>query len=231
MRPATPPWSSWAARCRAMSDDNFRPAAPRSPSSRTRSPVRLPTLGICLGAQLLAAAAARRSTAAQEAEIGWRPVTLTDAAAKDPLFTGVDGPLDVLQWHRDTFDLPRGEVCGSRSRRSIRTKRSGSARPRGVCSSTSRSTRRPSNSSLPIPPTKRCRPGGPLGIRRQPPPRSQRLARSSATHRKPFRRRRSPRLSVVVIRMHRTRCELSWRRLRSLIVTCRCAAVRRGVAR
>jgi GMP synthase-like glutamine amidotransferase len=69
----------------------------------------VPTLGVCLGAQLLALAAGgtvRPGTAG--AEIGWGPVELTDEAADDALLNGLPRRLSVLHWHGDTFDLPAG---------------------------------------------------------------------------------------------------------------------------
>jgi GMP synthase-like glutamine amidotransferase len=92
----------------AASDDNFatrRAEIALLKDALTRS---TPTLGICLGAQLLAAAGGALVYPGATFEIGWRPVILTDAAADDSLLTGVDGPLDVLHWHGDTFDLPVG---------------------------------------------------------------------------------------------------------------------------
>ena len=72
---------------------------------------QVPTLGICLGAQLLAVAAgARAYPGAAGLEIGWLPVDLSPAAADDPLFADIAGPLTVLHWHGDTFDLPVGSV-------------------------------------------------------------------------------------------------------------------------
>jgi len=69
----------------------------------------VPTLGICLGAQLLAVATgARAHPGAAGLEVGWLPVNLAAGAARDPLFTGVTGPLTVLHWHADTFDRPNG---------------------------------------------------------------------------------------------------------------------------
>lgn len=72
----------------------------------------LPTLGICLGAQLLASAHAgtvERSAAGPE--IGPALVAKRDAADNDPLFRWVPIAPDVLQWHQDEItELPHGAV-------------------------------------------------------------------------------------------------------------------------
>ncbi|HEX8954050.1 MAG TPA: type 1 glutamine amidotransferase [Polyangia bacterium] len=68
-----------------------------------------PTVGICLGAQLLArglGATVRRGPAP---EIGLFPLSLTGAGRRDPLVGGLDGAT-MFQWHYDTFELPPGAV-------------------------------------------------------------------------------------------------------------------------
>jgi GMP synthase (glutamine-hydrolysing) len=69
----------------------------------------LPYLGVCLGGQLLASALGAH-VGPGSAEMGVHKIFLTDAAAKDPLFDGLPGCLDVFGWHGDCFELPRGAV-------------------------------------------------------------------------------------------------------------------------
>ena len=70
-----------------------------------------PTLGVCLGAQLLAAATGGRVLrGASGPEIGWAPVRLESPAATDHLLSSLPPELSVLHWHGDTFELPPGAV-------------------------------------------------------------------------------------------------------------------------
>lgn len=68
----------------------------------------VPTLGICLGAQVLARALGARVFTAGEAEVGWLEVAPTPAAASDPLLAALERPAGVMQWHVDAFELPAG---------------------------------------------------------------------------------------------------------------------------
>lgn len=67
-----------------------------------------PVLGVCLGAQLLAAAAGSRVFPGPRPEIGWTPVSLTLEGRQDPVLGGVAELASVFHWHGETFDLPPG---------------------------------------------------------------------------------------------------------------------------
>jgi GMP synthase-like glutamine amidotransferase len=69
-----------------------------------------PYLGICLGAQLLAAAFGAAVVPAPRVQIGVGEVVLTDAARRDRVLGGLPGRLPVFRWHGDTFGLPSGAV-------------------------------------------------------------------------------------------------------------------------
>ncbi|MGH8256717.1 MAG: glutamine amidotransferase [Steroidobacteraceae bacterium] len=77
-----------------------------------RLAARRPTLGICLGAQLMAAALGARVTPGNHGkEIGWAAVTPASATAQIPVLDALFRPgIRVLHWHGDTFELPAGAV-------------------------------------------------------------------------------------------------------------------------
>ncbi|HLH67129.1 MAG TPA: type 1 glutamine amidotransferase [Solirubrobacteraceae bacterium] len=70
--------------------------------------VRMPTLGVCLGGQVLARAAGGAVGPSPEAEWGWRRVELTEAARADPLLGPLSPEAEVFQWHSYAFSLPPG---------------------------------------------------------------------------------------------------------------------------
>jgi GMP synthase-like glutamine amidotransferase len=84
---------------------------------RARLPREQPVLGICLGAQLLAAAAGARvypntrpgpdGRPVPAREVGWGPVDFL-GVEREPALAGLRARELMLHWHGDTFDLPPG---------------------------------------------------------------------------------------------------------------------------
>jgi GMP synthase (glutamine-hydrolysing) len=72
--------------------------------------IRKPVLGVCLGAQLLAKAAGAPVGPADEPEVGWYGVELTDDAADDPVLRELPARFEAFQWHYYKHGLPAGAV-------------------------------------------------------------------------------------------------------------------------
>jgi GMP synthase (glutamine-hydrolysing) len=75
---------------------------------RNRLAAHKPTLGICLGSQLMAGALGARVYPSGVKEIGWAPVSLNEAGRASCL-RHLEGRA-MLHWHGDTFELPPGVV-------------------------------------------------------------------------------------------------------------------------
>lgn len=66
------------------------------------------TIGICLGAQLLAEALGATVTPNAHSEIGWWEVELTGDPTTSTAFVTLPGRFTTFHWHSDTFSLPPG---------------------------------------------------------------------------------------------------------------------------
>jgi len=87
---------------------------------------QMPVLGICLGAQLVARALGAAVRPGEAPEIGFAPIAVHDP--DDPIVGALAPSTEVLHWHGDVFDLPRGAVpLASSARTEHQAFRSGSA--------------------------------------------------------------------------------------------------------
>jgi GMP synthase-like glutamine amidotransferase len=66
----------------------------------------LPTLGICLGGQLLARSQGATIGRVEQRVVGWPDVERTEAAGADRLFGSLPSPLKALHWNEDYFEVP-----------------------------------------------------------------------------------------------------------------------------
>lgn len=67
-------------------------------------------LGICLGAQLIAAALNTRVYNNRHTEIGWFNIKRHSEAVDTILSAAIPAQAEVFHWHGDTFDIPAGAI-------------------------------------------------------------------------------------------------------------------------
>jgi GMP synthase (glutamine-hydrolysing) len=85
----------------------------------------VPTLGLCLGGQLLADALGGRAYLGEGPEVAYTEVELTAQGAADPVVSHLVGPW--LVFHQDTWDVPPGATLLARTSQYPQAFRSGSA--------------------------------------------------------------------------------------------------------
>lgn len=73
-------------------------------------------LGICLGAQLIAAALGAHVHKSQHKEIGWFNIHRDSKADSTVLAAAIPQQAEVFHWHGDTFDIPTGATPIASSR-------------------------------------------------------------------------------------------------------------------
>ena len=69
-----------------------------------------PTLGICLGAQLIADSQGSRVYKGVKEEVGWYELKMTSEGQEDPLLGKFPARFPVFQWHGETFDVPNNAI-------------------------------------------------------------------------------------------------------------------------
>jgi GMP synthase (glutamine-hydrolysing) len=87
----------------------------------------LPTLGLCLGAQLVARASGAWVGRVERSEVGWYEIQPNDAGLADPVVGALGGSTHGFEWHHYTFELPDGAIELARSPRAIQAYRLGDA--------------------------------------------------------------------------------------------------------
>lgn len=92
--------------CGAYQENDYPFLAEEVKILEKRLAADLPTLGICLGAQLMAKALGGAVSAGKNgAEIGWYDISVNENGMNTPIRHFDKGLTKMLQWHGDTFDM------------------------------------------------------------------------------------------------------------------------------
>jgi GMP synthase (glutamine-hydrolysing) len=76
---------------------------------------RVPTLGVCLGSELLAEVAGAPPRRASRPEVGWYRIALSEEGAEDPLLGGLPREFEGFGWHSYEWPLPPSGVALAQS--------------------------------------------------------------------------------------------------------------------
>jgi GMP synthase-like glutamine amidotransferase len=101
----------------AYEDELYRWLVPEKTLISEAAHAGVPFWGVCLGAQLLAAALGARVEPGPAPEIGVLPVRLDARAHLDPVFATAPASFEALHWHGDTYTLPSGAALLASSER------------------------------------------------------------------------------------------------------------------
>lgn len=94
----------------ANGEDDYPFLVPEIAAIKQRLAADRPTLGICLGAQLIARALGAEVFPGTETEIGWKPLLLSESGnASSVRHLGAEHGF-MFHWHGDTFELPDNAV-------------------------------------------------------------------------------------------------------------------------